>query len=213
MSESRKRMLSQLKSSIFSHSPPRQITPIYSKTRAFSSQPSPKSGNFLNSNIFPMPTTLITPKTSRPRLENTIKALPRPYEVEISVLQVSGLRPFDTEAVLKEIGQKHHIVEVNTEFDNVKGICTGKGTISIRSFPNKLDKEELVMKLENRGYEVGETGPNNSKKNLAEWFANSDQALRRDKTIGKIQVCKENFGSCTPRYMRPTTSFSNKFFK
>ena len=143
-----------------------------------------------------------------------VSALPRPSDAKIETLQISGLKPYDNEAILKEIAKKHHVIEVNTEFDNVKGICTGKGRITIRSFPHESDKKDLTLKLKNQGYSVAEMQVNNNKKYCSEWIMQTNKTARRELGSEKPCITKENLPQAnTPRYMRPTTSSANRFFR
>jgi hypothetical protein len=137
---------------------------------------------------------------------------PKPEEAKVETIQISGLRPYDNEEVLKDIAQKYHVVEVNTEFDNVKGICTGQGKIVIRSFPSKNDKDELVLKLKNRGFDVRDHSKITPKPRISNVFATFDNSLRNSRNTERSGYLKENNSrQLTPRYMQPTTSSSRKF--
>ena len=229
MNESRIRLLTQQKSSVFSQDYSGQsINPFYgnsSKSRNFSTtslKPKDQSYSELFGNhsyLAPKRNykgiakeQLLTPRVGKQmsiKMANNA-VLPKPFETKLEVLQISGLKPYDNEASLKKIANKHHI-EVDTEFDNVKGICTGKGKISIRSFPNEKNKEQLVLKLKNQGYIVNDGKINNNKKNCADYFANSNMILRCGGGTDRVNISKENFEKLnTPRYMKSTTSFANK---
>lgn len=215
MNESRIRLLNQLSSNIFAPFPSTSITPNYKKTTEspfFSNHPIKPDYSQTPKNQAPRSFSSITSKVQK---EPCIisKNLPKPKEAKLEVLQITGLKPCDNEGILREIAQKFHVVEINTEFDNVKGICTGKGRIAIRSFPNENDKQNLASRLRNKGYLVNDDIKNNNKKLGNNWHPSINHILRSDASVERVCVSKENFEkNNTPRYMRPTTSFANKYF-
>lgn len=226
MSESRIRLLSQLSSSIFSFdSTPNSIHPLkksYSRNSSFTNPKVKLNENSVNHSLDLRPNTstrslskdeLLTPRL-RKQLDLNIYStenFPKPDEAKVETIEVTGLRPYDNEKVLKSIAQKYHVVEVNTEFDNLKGVCTGNGKIVIRSFQSNRDRNELVCKLKNKGFDVKEAKivP---KPKITHPFLTFDSSLR-SRRVGDRSICsKENMSrNLTPRYMHPTTSSSRKF--
>lgn len=225
MSESRKRLLSQLSSSIFTFEPAsNSIHPIkksFSRNSSFTSPKVNLNDNSVNYNLDLRPNTstrsssrdqLLTPRMRKQMDLNIFSSeyFPKPEEAKVETIQITGLKPHDNENVLKSIAQKYHVVEVNTEFDNVKGICTGNGKIVIRSFPSKNDKNELVFKLKNKGFDVKEASiiP---KHKISHPFLTFDSTLRSRRNERSI-CSKENVSrNATPRYMHHTSSSSRKF--
>ena len=226
MSESRKRLLSQLSSSIFNFDNQPGIVPVRKTLNRNSSFTNPKlnlNQVSVNSKIDLRPCIstrsssigeMITPR-QRKQLELncfTTENFPKPEEAKVETIQISGLRPYDNESVLKDLAQKYHVVQVNTDFDNVKGICTGQGSIVIRSFPSKRDKEELVLKLRKNGFDVKEPSKITPKPRISNVFATFDSSLRSSRGLERSHFSKENTSrNLTPRYMQATTSYTRKY--
>ena len=226
MSESRKRLLSQLSSSIFTFDRPNTIAPVRKTLNRNSSFTSPK----LNLNqVSVNPKIDIRPSISTRSLSNremitprqrkqidlnsyTTENFPKPEEAKVETIQISGLRPYDNESVLKGLAQKYHVIQVNTEFDNVKGICTGQGKIVIRSFQSQRDKEELVLKLRNNGFDVRDSAKIVPKSRISNVFATFDSSLRSSRGLERSHFSNENTSrNLTPRYMQATASYSRKY--
>jgi hypothetical protein len=153
------------------------------------------------------------PKYKKPLEIATLNfcSFPKPEDAKVETLQITGLHPHDNELVLKSMAKYCHIVDVNTEFDNVKGICTGRGSISIRSFPHENSKQRLALMLKNSGYEVSDTAKSvKHKDNFSQLYMSTKSQFREEST-GERKVSKENVQSGnTPRYMQTTTSFAKK---
>ena len=230
MSESRKRLLSQLSSSIFTFDNQAGIVPVRRTLARNSSFTNPRL--HLNPRLNQVPAggkldlrpcvsarsasigEMMTPRQRKQVDLNcfTTENFPKPEEAKVETIQISGLRPYDNESVLKSLAQKYHVVQVNADFDNVKGVCTGQGKIVIRSFPSKGDKEELVLKLRNNGFDVREPAKITPKPRISNVFATFDSSLRSSRGLERSQCSKENTSRhLTPRYMQATASYTRKY--
>ncbi|OMJ74860.1 hypothetical protein SteCoe_26113 [Stentor coeruleus] len=231
MKESRKRFLNQFSSSIFSTGMDAKIISTNEQIRSTSSYThkiTPKIGEYNSDNIcVKKPSEIKTtidrslssgrinyvPKYKKPLEIATLNSssFPKPEDAKVETLQITGLHPHDNELVLKSMAKYCHIVDVNTEFDNVKGICTGRGSISIRSFPNENNKQRLALILKNSGYEVSDAAKSVKHKESFSQLYMSTKSNIREESAGERKVSKENIQTGnTPRYMQTTTSFAKK---
>lgn len=212
MNESRKRFLEHLNSSVFSNDSEKNFSKFRPKNIIHE--------DFLNLKSFPR---LNFPKTQRAQSSGNIlnprqrrlldihsdnSVYPKPSEVKIETLRISGLQPSDDDHMLREIAKNFHVIEANTEFDNVKGVCTGKGKIAIRSFNNKVDKQDLILKLSNKGYDVSEETQNTGRKTSINYNFYKSGSCETSRKTTQPKESLENLS--TPRYMKLTMSFANK---
>ena len=73
-------------------------------------------------------------------------------KVEILTLDLNHLpRRIDDIQFKKALFQNHHVIKLDTQKDNITGLCTGKGQVVIRCSDPETQRTEIIEKLKSSG--------------------------------------------------------------
>lgn len=76
-------------------------------------------------------------------------------KVEILTLELNHLpRRLDDVEFKKALFQNHHVIKLDTQKDNITGLCTGKGQVVIRCSDPEAQRNEIIEKLKSSGIQA-----------------------------------------------------------
>ena len=164
----RETKLNQLQSSIFNHL--KSTTVDYpSNRRIRPRKPSPTQEDI-------KPTArVVTKSSSKPQirdltakeLKNITFNVPKTITNTPAVenFEITGLKPQEDDYSIKSMCKGIHIINVNTDIDNITGKCTGKALLTVRGQQQHRSLEKLKLQLAQKGLVVKPSCTSLGKKN------------------------------------------------
>lgn len=94
--------------------------------------------------------------TNLPTYFETIHSLPiDDRKVEILTLELQSLPQYvDEMEIKKELFNSHHVIKIDTQKDNITGLCNGKGHVQIRCSDPAAQKAEIIDRLKKKGIQA-----------------------------------------------------------
>lgn len=105
------------------------------------------------------PSRLLKP---RPKTPNFI---PKPENIAVKTLQISGLGANDDEISIKKLCQGMHVVELQANIDNVTGKCNGVAAVKVRANLKSSELDQFKLSLMDKGLDVRDLNENKGIRN------------------------------------------------